>query len=161
VKEILDGGTFAQELRIGSDAETAITAAIRGKRSLQLDSSASGHGTFFDHQFRRARFGGNLLRDVVDCEEIGAAIAARRSTDTNENGIAEANGLASLRGVGNFSSFAGGSQNLTEMIFVNGNLPGFQLRDSAGVNIRAHHIVTGFRETRASHQANVATTNYR
>jgi hypothetical protein len=46
------------------------------------------------------------------------------------------------------------------MMFVNRNLAGFQLRDAAGVNVCAHHVVACLGEARPGYQANVTATNH-
>jgi hypothetical protein len=46
------------------------------------------------------------------------------------------------------------------VLLVNWNLTGLQLRDAAGVNIRAHYIVAGLGQTRPSHQPDVTAANH-
>jgi hypothetical protein len=47
------------------------------------------------------------------------------------------------------------------MLLVDGNLAGFQLRDAASINVRAHHVVACLGEARPGHQSNVTATNHR
>jgi len=104
---------------------------------------------------------GNLLRHVVDSGKIGAAIRPRRCANANKNRIAEANGFAGIFGIGNFSGLGRGNKNFVEVLLVDGNLAGFQLRDAASINVRAHHVVARLGEARPGHQSNVTATNHR
>ena len=161
MEEILDRRAFAQEFRVGSDTEPGTGAAVCGKRALQFDSGTRGHRAFFHHQFWRARFGGNLLRYMIDGGKVGAAVVFRRRAHTDKNRIAKANRLARVGGVGNLSSFSGRSQNLVQVLLVDRHLAGFQLRDAPRINIRANHLVPGCSQARAGNQSHVAAANHR
>jgi hypothetical protein len=47
------------------------------------------------------------------------------------------------------------------MLLEDGNLAGFELRDSSSVDIGAHHFVAGFGQASAGHQSNITAANDR
>ena len=47
------------------------------------------------------------------------------------------------------------------MLLVDGNLAGFQLRDAASINVRAHYVVACLGKARPGYQSHVAATNHR
>jgi hypothetical protein len=46
------------------------------------------------------------------------------------------------------------------MLFVDGNNAGVQLGDAFGIDVRANYVMSGFRETRGSHQSHITTPDY-
>ena len=94
MKKVFHGRAFTQKFRVGGDAKAAVSLAVCGERTLQLNSGAGRDGAFFHDEFRGTSFGGNLLRDVVDRGEVGAAVGSRRSANANKYGFTEANGFA-------------------------------------------------------------------
>ncbi len=103
----------------------------------------------------------NLLRHVVDSGKIRAAIGPRRSTHADKDGFAEANRFAGVGSVGNFPAIARGNQNLVQVVLVDGNLAGLQLRDARSVDVRADHFMAGFRQARARNQTHITATDHR
>jgi hypothetical protein len=55
----------------------------------------------------------------------------------------------------------GGGEDLVEMKLKDGHVAGLKLCDPLAVDIRADHLMSRLGKTRASYQANVATTNHR
>ena len=74
MKKVFHGRAFTQKFRVGGDAKAAVSLAVCGERTLQLNSGAGRDGAFFHDELRGAGFGGNLLRYMVDRGEVGAAI---------------------------------------------------------------------------------------
>jgi hypothetical protein len=86
---------------------------------------------------------------------------SRWSAHTDKNCFAESNGFARISGVREFAGLAGGDQNFIQMLLEDGNLAGFELRDSSSVDIGAHHFVAGFGQASAGHQSNITAANDR
>ena len=159
MEEILDGSAFAQKFGVGGDLEATVAAAIGSKRALQFETRTRRNGAFLNDQLGRTRLRGDLLGAVINGGKVGTAILTRRSTYADEDGVAEADGFAGVGGVGDSASFRGGGENFVEVLFVNGDLAGFQLRDTRGINIRADDFMAGFREASSGNQTDVAATN--
>ena len=109
VKEIVNGGAFAQEFGIGRDAESnVVTARVGGKGATKLESGARGNGAFFHDQFGRLRLRGDLPGHVIDGGEICFAGLFGRRANANEDGVAGTDGIADVGSVGDFAGLASG-----------------------------------------------------
>src|SRR5260370_25371024 len=74
MEKIRDGGAFAKKFWIGDDAEFHFAIfGIGGKGAAEFEAGARGYGAFFDDQFGRFRFRGDLAGHVVDGRKVGLA----------------------------------------------------------------------------------------
>ena len=88
--EVLDGGAFAQELRVGHDGEIGIRAGLADD-ALDLVAGADRHRRLGDDDRVAVELTRDLARRVVDVGQIGMAVAApRRRADGDEDGIGRA-----------------------------------------------------------------------
>src|SRR2546430_9774363 len=148
MKKIRDGGAFAKKFRIRGDAEFYIAFfGIGGKGAAEFEPGARRNGTFFDNEFCRFRFRGNLPGDVVDGRKVSLTGILRRSADTDEDGVSSANGFTSVSGIGNFSGFVGRRENLIKMMFVDWDAAGVELGDALAIDVRANYFVSRFGKT--------------
>ncbi len=160
MEKIRDGGAFAKKFGIGGHTEFYIALfGIGGKRAAKFEARARGDGAFFDDEFGRFCFRGNLPGDVVDGRKVGLAGILGRSAYTDEDGVPSANGFTGVGGIGNFSGFAGGSEDLIKVMFVDWNATSIQLGDTVAINVRANYFVSCFGKTSPGDETHVATTD--
>src|ERR1700730_17497714 len=113
MKEIRNGRPFAKELRIGRHAKCkAAVARVGRERAAQFQARARRYRALFDHQLGRSRLRGNLTRDVVDCGKIRIAVFLGWCANANEDGVAAAYCVTSVRGVRDFAGSSRLSQDL-------------------------------------------------
>src|SRR2546429_3066375 len=70
-----------------------------------------------------------------------------------------ANGFARIGGVGNAPRFTRGSENLFQVLFVNGHAAGLELGDAVAINVRADDFVPGLGKAGSRDQSDVPTSN--
>src|SRR5216683_4558079 len=160
MKEVFNGGAFAQEFGIGSDAKGDVAAArVSGQSAAKFEAGARWHGAFLDDELGRLGLLGDLAGDMVDCGQVGFAIALRRSAYANEDGVAETNGLAGVGGVANVSACGGGGEDGVQVALVDGHLAVLELSDALSVDVRADDLMSGFSEASASDDAYISTAD--
>src|SRR5579864_419117 len=89
MKEVGDGGAFAEKFGIGGHTEVnSNSPAIVFQGALELLASLSGNCAFFDDELVGSGFGGDHSGDTIDSTEVGITVWKRRRADTDENDIA-------------------------------------------------------------------------
>ena len=160
MKKIRDGGAFLKEFRIGSDAEFHVAVfGIRGKGAAECEPGARGDGAFFNDEFRRFRFRGDLPSHVVDGREVGLAGIFRWGSHTDEDGIAGADGFAGVGRVGDLSRLPSRCEDLVKVMLVNRNAAGIELGDALPIDVRANYVVSGLGKTSSGDQTYVPATD--
>src|ERR1700674_2855671 len=160
VEKIRDGGAFAKKFRIGDDAEFNFAIfGIRGKGAVEFEASARGYGAFFDDEFGRFRFRGDLPGYVVDGRKVGLAGILRRGSHTDEDGVPGADGFTGVGGIGDPSSFVGRSENLVEVMLVDGDAAGIELGDALAIDVRANYLVSCVGEASSGDETHVPTSD--
>src|SRR5208337_4798181 len=101
MEEVFDSVAFAEKLWIRGHTEKILLAtAVSDERTLQIEAGARGNGALLDHEFGRTGFLGDLSGDALNCGEIRLPTLFRWCTYTDENDVPDADGLASVRRVG-------------------------------------------------------------
>lgn len=96
---------------------------------------------------------------MVDGGEVGFAGIFWRRAYTDEDGVTGADGFAGVSGIGDASGFVGGSENLVEMMLVNGDAAGVELGDALAIDVRANDFMTGLGETRTGDETHIPTSD--
>ena len=95
--EVLNGGTLAEEFRIGHDGDVGIRPHFMDD-ARDLVAGAHRHRRFGDDHRETINRLGDLARGRVDVGEIGMTVPAPgRRADRNENCIGRSNGLCQLQ----------------------------------------------------------------
>lgn len=161
MEKVVDGGTFSEELRIGSDLKMHIAiATVRTKSARQFQAGPGGHSALFDDELGAVGFGCDLPGTVVDGGKVRFAVFFGRRAYTDENRFGRSNGFAGIASKREAASFASGVENLIEMPLVDWNTAGIELRDAVGIDVRAEHFMSGLGQARACDQTDVSAANY-
>ena len=148
MEKIGDGRAFAKKFRIGDDAEFHFAVlGVGGKGAAEFETSARGDGAFFDDEFGRFRFGGDLPGNVVDRRKIRFAGILRRGAHTDKDGVSGADGFTGIGGIADPSRLVSGGENLVEMMLVDRNAAGVELGDALAIDVRANYLVPRLGET--------------
>lgn len=95
--EILDGGTFAQEFRIGDDGDICLRIGF-AHDALHFVAGADRYGRFGDDDREAFHVLGDLAGGGMDVGKVGMAVAApRRGADRDEDDVACSNARLHFR----------------------------------------------------------------
>src|SRR5579864_8248525 len=114
MKEILDGRSFAQELRIGYDVERESVHVVDGKMLPKALRSLDGNGALFDDKTVAVRAAQYHSCHGLDGTEVRFSILEGRRAHTNENSLGFLN---CVRRDGEFQS-AGSNTALDQVVQV-------------------------------------------
>ena len=142
VEDVVDGGAFAQELRVGDDREGDVGAGVLGEDFGHELDRADGHRALVDDDEVAGGVGGDAAGGGGDVGCIGAADLVRRSADADEGelGAGEGPGV-----VGREAEASGGEAALEEVVeagLVDGGSAGLEGDDLALVGIEPDDVVS-------------------
>ncbi len=157
--EILDRSAFLQEFGVGNDIELRRhTASIEHALNLGSDlvRRPDGHGGLVDDDSIVREMLADGARDLDDVAQVGRAVLLRRRPHGDElhEPVRHAGGC--IRRVVQTARLLGFSHDRLEPGLVDRQLAALQALDLVRVDIHRQHMVTGVRQARARHQADVA-----
>src|SRR6266550_7973940 len=162
VQKILNGCAFPQEFRVGGHTElrTAV-AAVVSELSLQLLARLRRHRALLHYQHRRARFGGDQPRYVVNRRQVGVASLQRRRAHTNENSFGRPHRLSRITAERKSIGPAIRRQHAIQIRLVNRHHARLQGGDAFRVVICANDMVAELCQACSRHQTHISATNHR
>ena len=159
--EVLDGGAFAQELRIGHDGEIGIRADLTDD-ALDLVAGADRHGRLGDDDRVAVELARDLARRLVDVGQIGMTVAApRRRADGNEDGIRRPHRRRRIGLEKQTRLLRILRDQIVEAGFENRDHAVSQRADLAGVLVDACDHMAEIGEACAGHQSDIARPDHR
>ncbi len=158
IKEVGDGGAFAQKFGIGGDVEGIRIGAIAQDDGADPLVGVNRNGTFFDDDFIAVDCAGDFTRDRFDVGHIGVAAFGGRSANGDEDGFAGAGGR--LQVGGKFDALAAmAGQQLGQKLFVDRHVAGLQRLEPLLVDIDQHDLVPQIGKTGSRDKSNVSRTD--
>ena len=158
IKEIGDGGAFAEKFGIGGDIEVIGMSAVAQNDGANPLVGVDGDGTFFDDDFVVVDGAGDFAGDGFDVRHVGVAALGGGSADGDEDGLAVAGG--GLEIAGEFDAMAAmAGEELGEKFFVNGDFAGAKSLELLLVVIDQNDLMPEVGETGTCNQTNVSRTD--
>ena len=159
IKEVGDGGTFAEEFRIGSDVEGVSVSAVAQNDLANPLTGVNGNGAFLNDDFIVVDRACDFASHRFDKRKISFSALGGRSSDGDKNSRAGVDGCAQIIGKSEALS-AMTVQKFRKKIFMNGDLPVFERRKFALIVVDQYDVMTQIGEAGARDQSHVSGTNH-
>ena len=158
--EILDGGAFAQEFRVGHDREVGVRSRFAND-ALDLVAGADRHGRLGDDDREAVERGGDLARGIEHVGEIGMAVAApRRRADRDEHRVGGLNRAGQIAGEFEAAGAGIGGDQIVEARLIDRNFAPIERGDLARVLVDAGHLVAEIGKAGPGNEADIAGADH-
>jgi hypothetical protein len=154
--EILDGGAFAQDSRIGHHREFRLRLCFAND-ALDLVAGADRHGRLGDHHREAAERARDLARGVIDEAQISLAVAApRRRTDRDNHRVGAFDRAGQIVGEIQPTGARIDGDQFRELRLVNRHFATHQRSDFSGVLVDTGHVAAEIGEAGPGDEAGIA-----
>ena len=161
--EVLDGGTFLQELRVRDHAEGGVHAALAqllGNRRLDLVGGSHRHRAFVHHHLVVGHVAANGARRAQHVLQVGGAVLALWRAHGDELDGAKAGGLRDVGGELQATGLHIALHHVLQTGFVDGDFARLQGIYLLHVGVVANDVVADFGQAGAGHQPDIAGANH-